>query len=239
VTGYGNATANVVTVSISGRLNVPLRASGSTAPNTINLTATGIPSGGSYSWSTTSSKVSLSGTTSATVTVTAQSASASVGDVPVKVTYTYSGKSNNATQNVTLRQPTSLYLESAVTDLAGQACSVTCLDGSPSCGYSSYLRTRIYVVQDQFSQLFTNVGINTIDARESFSGFTSTCGAGAPATAPAGTARFQDKFFFCSTSCLPGGPGCTSSATQTITVNGFSVRTLSATWTCTGVTLNP
>lgn len=129
-----NNTANVVTVSISGPANVPLRASGSSGPNSINLTATGTPSGGSYSWSSTSSRVTLSNTTSATVTVTSASASSAVGDVPVTVTYTYNGKSSNATQNVTVRKPTSLYVESDTTDPNGKACSVNCLDGSPGCG---------------------------------------------------------------------------------------------------------
>ena len=236
-TGYGTTT--VVMVSISGPANVPLRAAGSSGPNTINLSATGTPSGGSYSWSTTSSKLTLSNTTSATVTVTSASASTAVGDVPVKVTYTYSGTSSNATQNVTVRKPTSLYVKSDTTDPNGKACTVNCLDGSPGCGYSCYLRTRIYIVQDQFSQLFTDLGINAVDAQESYSGLTSTCGASPPLTGPATTSEFNDKFSFCSTSCLPGGQGCTTSATQTITVNAFSVRTVSVTWTCTGVTLNP
>jgi hypothetical protein len=235
-TGYGTTT--VVTVSISGPANVPLRAAGSSGPNTINLTATGTPSGGSYSWSTTSSKVTLSNTTSATVTVTSASASAAVGDVPVNVTYTYSGTSSNATQNVTVRKPTSLYVESDTTDPAGKACTVTCLNGSPGCAYSSYLRTRVYVVQDQFSQLFTNLGIDSVDVQESYAGFTSTCGA-TLATGSAATSRFTDQFYFCSTSCLPGGQGCTNSGTQSITANGFSVRNVTVTATCTGVTVNP
>lgn len=227
------------TVEISGPDNVPLRAVGSTGPNSITLTATGSPTGGSFNWTSSSTKVTLTNASSASVTVTSAAESTAIGDVPISVTYTVNQQSGEATKNITVAKATSLFVESDTTDPTGTPCNVTCLNGSPGCSYNSYLRTRIYVVQDQFSRLFTSIGISSVDVRESYSGVTSTCGASPPVTAVSLTSRFDDKFSFCSSACLPGGPGCTNSATQTLTVNGFSVRTVSVTWTCTGVSLSP
>ncbi len=225
-------------VSISGVANVPLRAAGSTGPKSITLTASGSPSGGTFSWNTTSGKVTLSNKTSATVTVTSVAESGSTGDVPIKVTYTKNGEAT-ATKNITVVKPTSLFLESDITNQTGNMCTVPCLDGSPGCTYDSYIRTRVYVVKDQFGRQFPNIGINTLDVRESFSGYNSGCGANPPAEGTPDTTRFGDAFTLCHTACLPGGPGCTSSATQTLTANGFPVRTVSVTWTCASASLNP
>jgi YD repeat-containing protein len=221
----------IPTVTIVGPNNVALRAAGSAAPNTIQLTAEPSEPGGTYSWTTTSTRVTLSNTTSQVVTVTSQSQSSSVSDVPIRVSYTTGGGTASATKNITVSKPTSLFLESDLTNPTGKACT------NPN--YTSYLRTRIYVVQDQFARLFTNLSLNVVDVRESFSAFSSTCGASSPAVGSSPDSRFQDQFFFCSAACLPGGSGCTSSATQTITVNSFTVRTSNVTWTCTGCTITP
>ncbi|MFQ5664110.1 MAG: hypothetical protein ACE5HL_09775 [Terriglobia bacterium] len=215
---------------------------GPTAPATTkigNCSTSVVPAGGTFSWSVNTNAVTLSPFGS-TAEYTVANPSASQGDTIITVTYTVNKRSATAqSAPITVHKPTSLFVESDTTNPTGKTCDVKCLDGSPGCSYQSYLRTRVYVVQDQFNQLFTNVGIDTVDARESFSGFTSTCGASEPAPGSDTGSRFRDDFDFCSSACLPGGGGCTNSATQTITVNGLSVRTVSVNWTCTGVTLSP
>ncbi len=75
------------TVAIFGPSAVPLRAAGSAAPNSITLTAVPSDSGGSFTWHTNSTKVTLSNANSETVTVTSQSQSAIANDVQISVAY--------------------------------------------------------------------------------------------------------------------------------------------------------
>jgi hypothetical protein len=58
--GIGPTATVRPTVSISGPSYVPLRTGASTGPNSMTLSATVNPSGGTYSWTTSSNKVSLS-----------------------------------------------------------------------------------------------------------------------------------------------------------------------------------
>mgnify|MGYP001082687970 CR=1 FL=1 len=232
-TSNDNGNANVVTVTASGPANVPLRAAGSSGPNTINLTATGTPSGGAYSWSTTSSKVTLSNTTSATVTVTSASASTAVGDVPVKVTYTYGGKSANATRNVTVQKPTKL--AKVGTDLTTTEAPCTTGGGLSGCGVDRYFT---YQVLDQIGagspinvsgMPFWDSIVTTSPDDLHLTGYTTTCDP--PNTGPCGqltdsNGRFSEHLGVCSTYCKSGGTCCTAGSTganQTWNVNGFSL----------------
>jgi YD repeat-containing protein len=227
------------TIAIIGPSAVPLRAAGSTAPNSITLTAVPSDPGGSFTWYTNSTKVTLSNTTSETVTVTSQSQSAAANDVQISVAYHLGQYNVVGYRYLTVSKPTSLFLESDTTNPTGVTCSVPCVSGSGTCTYNSYVRTRTYVVRDQFSQLFTNLGIAQIVGTESFSGLSSTCGASAPSPSPVFLSRFNDFFAFCGTACLSGGGGCTTTATQSIQVNGFVVRTSSVSWTCTACSVTP
>jgi hypothetical protein len=239
----GSGTDNVVTVSISGPVNVPLRASGSTGPNSINLTATGTPSGGTYSWSTTSSKVTLSNTTSATAVVTSASASSAVGDVPVKVTYTYNGKSSNVTKNVTVVKPISLSKTSDSANPTGHTCDPnatgnTCQrsDFEGNGTYTSYLRNITYDIMDQFSPPRAIKGF-ALENSESYTQPSGPCAGGPIITGPASFGdTLTDCFYFCSETCRTGG-SCNVSATQTIKSNGFTVATKNINWTCSGASV--
>ena len=222
-------------VTVSGPDKVPLRASGtSQGQNAIQLTASGTPAGGSYQWSTTSSQVSLSGTSTPQVTVTAVSASAMRDDVTVTVTYTVDGQSVSANKQLTVVKPTSLQRGTDDFNANGKDCR-------PEIGIDckSFLRTLNYTIKDQFGDTF---GPWTFYANESFTGFTSTCGASQPrASGRSGTGTgFTDDFWFCSRACSrcdPNGRGCTNVATQKWFVNGFLVRTTRVTWTCDDATI--
>jgi len=84
--------------------------------NSTQITATGAPGGGTFSWSTSSDKVTLNSTSGSAITVTAVKKSDAIGDVVVNVTYTYTdGRSSSASIPMTVQQPTELqYVQTAV-----------------------------------------------------------------------------------------------------------------------------
>ena len=248
-TGYpgGSASGNVTpTVNITaGAAYLPLRTGSSQGPNSYNFSAAGSPAGGTYNWTTSSSKVTLTNATSATVTVTAAAASTSIGDVPLTVTYTLNGQNGTTSTNISVEQPTSLQVNSDSTNATGHTCvSGT---GTPSCSqsyfqgrsgsYQSYVRNRVYNIMDQFNPPRQIQGYN-LDNQESYSTPSGQCAGTAPNTGAGLGAQISDCFYFCSATCQSGG-SCSVSATQTITSNGFTVATKSVTWTCSGVTVSP
>jgi hypothetical protein len=223
-------------VTVTGPGSVPLRASGTTqGTNSIQLTASGTPSGGTYQWSTTSSKISLSNTTQATVTVTSVSQSTSRNDVPITVRYTVNGQSITWNGTLTVVKPTSLERLADNFNPTGNYCGNTA--DCPGCNYYSFKRIVNYKIKDQFGGRIEGFAL---EVSESFQNFSSTCGARPPTPGGSSGRPIQgiaDAFTFCSAACMPGGAGCTAQATQTLFVNGFSVRTNSVRWTCTDATI--
>ncbi|MBI1746221.1 MAG: hypothetical protein HYR55_06500 [Acidobacteria bacterium] len=230
------------TISVSGPSTVPLR-SGVIGQNNINLTAVGSPPGGAYSWSTTSNKVSLTNTDQPQVTVTSVSASTAQNDVIILVTYTVNGRSVTWQGYLTVVKPTSLTLASDSTNANGHTCvtstqtptceTSTC--GGPTCNYTSYLRILTYNVMDQFNPAQAISGF-TIDIQESYTTPSGSCASTPPITGSGTGSIITDCFYFCSSTCASGG-SCSVSSQQTITVNGFQVRTNSVNWACSGVTV--
>ncbi len=82
--------------------------------NTVKITATGTPGGGSYVWSTSSPKVELiAGANSSVVTVKSKEKSASVNDVTINVTYTTpSGTPIDGKWQLTVQQPSYMKFDS-------------------------------------------------------------------------------------------------------------------------------
>jgi hypothetical protein len=155
-------------------------------------------------------------------------------------------QSANATANITVRKPSSLQLVtgSDTTNPTGHTCNAgatsnTCqqskFQGSGT--YNSYLRTRSYHIMDQFSPPQWIQGY-ALDIQESYTAPTGQCASDRVVTTGGPGDTAVDCFYFCSATCRSGG-SCGVSATQTITVNGFSVGTESVTWTCSGVTIQP
>ncbi len=210
----------------------------------MSLTASGDPAGGTYSWATTSSNVTLTNTSSATVTVTAAGASASIGDTPITVTYTLNSQSASSTANITVSKPTSLQMPPVTdsTNTTGHTCdasasSNTCtlskFTGSGS--YTSYVRNRSYKILDQLNQWISGYAL---EIQESYTPPSGQCAGDSVVTSAGFGDTVTDCFYFCSATCQSGG-SCSVSATQTVTVNGFSVATKSVTWTCSSATVQP
>jgi hypothetical protein len=123
---------SVASLNISGRPAVAL-SQGTAKPgglpyvNTIKLTATATPSGGTYSWSSSSSKVELiAGANSPVVTVKAKTRSDATNDVTITVTYTPPGRSAiTGTWPLTVQQPSYMQFESVVpgSNMVDEACA--------------------------------------------------------------------------------------------------------------------
>jgi hypothetical protein len=226
----GNLTVKpTVQISFSGS-GVPL--SNGTPPqgspafvNSVTMTATGNPSGGTYSWSTTSSKVTLSNTSTATVTVTAASASSSQNDVPVKVTYTLNSQSGNATQNTTVQKPTSMGFITVVSDAAN----------SCSSGQAGWKKVIQWQVQDQLSPAnaiqFALPTYDTLTAVQGQNGCNLTLSGTAPGSSTGSTGIWEHTYKFCTTLC-----SCETDSTQAFFVNGFEID-LSVAMRCNGITV--
>lgn len=142
----------------------------------------------------------------------------------------------SASTTLTVVKPTSLQRLPDSFDSQGKDCAPHGLN------CRTYNRHLTYNMVDQFGDRFNGGGEFTIHVAESFSDLTSTCGPIQLVTG-GGTGPFvqlTDDFWICSQACPqcnPQGQGCTATATQTITVNGFVVRTNRVTWTCSDATL--
>jgi len=227
------------TVSIScDKTHLALGATAPTSTKQGACTATVNPTGGTFAWSVNSSSVTLT-PNGASAIYTANAASTQQGDSTITLTYTISNAPSVSASSaaITVHKPTSLSIITDATDPSGMTCSVPCSSGT--CSYASYKRTRVYDTLDQFGQSFSALGLSSIDAQESYGAVTSSCGSFSVQTGSAPITPFQDQWFMCNSACLSGGTGCTASSNQTITVNGYVVRTPAVTWTCTNCTVVP
>jgi hypothetical protein len=161
------------------------------------------------------------------------------GDVAVNVTYSVGGvPSPAATTTLTVLKPTTLVLNPGETT---KPTGHTCIQGVgdftetqsyyedslTGARYPSYVRSRTYSVQDQFT---ASIPFN-MSLVESYSPVEANVktGAGTGATVP-------DYFAYCSQTCRQKGSESVA-ATQTITANDFTIATKGVTWTCTGVVI--
>jgi len=196
------------------------------------MSAQGSPSGGTYSWSTTSARVTLSGTTLQTVTVTGQSESTSQNDVVITLTYTLNGQSATAQVSTTVQKPTfmgfvSLDFDRQITD--------------PRCTNSGWEKGITWQVQDRFhsAMRFPVATWDTVNNNTPNSCFLPAQGEGTrpeagKATGPTGL--WAHRYGLCSSACVSGN--CQATGTQNYTVNGFQIGGLSFTMTCTSITVD-
>jgi len=226
---------------------------GSSAPQstiTGNCTATGAPSGGSYTWSVNKNTVTLTPSQSGTTaTYTSNAASSSNGDTSITVKYTMNSQNVSATSAaITVHQPTTL-TPSSVYSTGTAPCTTPCIlypgagncDASPTnkCKYNANQFQREYKVNDQFGTFFQNFGINNATVTEQVNLTSNNCSGSGVGQGSSTYTDFFDNFAKCDTCCQSGGPGCTTVAAQTLLVNGFSVRSTTITVTCTTVTVVP
>lgn len=243
------------TVSISGPSAVPLCSGCPTnGVNAIQLSASGNPSGGTFSWSTTSGNITLSNSSSATVTVTSAAASTSEADTPVKVTYTYNSQSGITTQYITIQKPTYLVIYGPDSTTAEAACTTS--GGLAGCGVT---RTFTYRVFDQIGggnpinfagMTYWDSICNTSTNGLNLQGYLTTCGGttgGCSGSGPCAghttnaSGEFGETLSVCAPACK-SGTGCTTAgstvANQTWNINGFSVRVQQITYESNKILVN-
>ena len=234
---------NSVIIDVNGNAFIPLRQSPSTGPNSATYTASANPavSGATWSWSIDAGADKVSLTQNAnSATLTAMAKSSSQRDITLTATYTLpDGTKLPKSVTPTVVQPTSLTIPTTTNgtilcDPLGSfsKCVEDTFSGQGS--YNAPMLQATYSIIDQFgNQSFGGLGLQI---QESYTTPTGTC-SGLPVNTSSGVGdHVSDCYYICSETCRTGG-SCSSSATQTITINGFQVATKSVTWTGQGVTL--
>ncbi len=207
----------------------------------ITLTATGTPSGGTYSWTTTSALVSLTNATSATVTVTSVNPSTNKNDVPITVTYTVNSVSASATANATVQKPTSLAKTGTDSTTTPAACTTS--GGLAGC---SITRTFDYQVKDQWGDPMAFGNMPFTDAITT--GSPNGCNLGGynvtpPNQSTDANGTFHENLNICAPACKVSGTcvssgGCTTNASQVWTINGVALSSISLTYRCFQILAN-
>ena len=224
------------TVSISGPSNVPMLAAGTQGTDSVQLTASPNPAGGTFNWTVASGSnlVTLLNSTSQTVIVQ----SVAVGSATIQVSYTLNSQSATATQGVKVQKPGSLGVVSNTTPAFD--CGKT---GLPS--YNTVDRLIQYQTLDTASPPVP-IPVAGMNATESLTVLSNNCNVAAPSptidamTLSNGNFPGADTLQLCSAACLPAGSNgqplgsCSAQVAQTWTVNGFPVKSDTITYTCPG-----
>ena len=235
---FPSGPANVTpTVTISGPTNIPMLAPGTQGTDSIAVTATANPSGGTYSWT------AVSGGSNITIlNDTSQSAilqSVAVGTYTVQVTYTVNNQSATATTVGKVQQPGSLGVISNTTPLFN--CGNT---GLPA--YNTTDRLIQYEVLDTSSPAVPIPAANMFASETTLNVISNTCNIDGPSptinrpTLSNGYFGGPDTLQLCSAQCLPansqGGPSgsCTMTVAQAWSVNGYPVKSDTLTYSCPG-----
>ena len=197
------------------------------------MTAQGNPAGGTYSWSTTSSNVTLSGTNLQTVTVIGQSESTTQNSVIITVTYTLNRQQGTAQQSVTVQKPTFMEFDSIDYSRAKS----DCLPGN-----AGWEKRIIWQAKDRFHSAMRFAMATWDTLSNSTPNSCSVPSQGIGTTPEEGLAtdssgKWPHKYGLCSPACVTGN--CQVTGTQTYTVNGFQISlNLNYTMTCTSITVN-
>lgn len=207
--------------------------------NSMVLTATGSPAGGTFSWTTSSNKVTLSNITStgstSSVTVTSVSKSASIMDVQIDLSYTY----NNVTARPT--PPIRLTVQEAqsmgLISVDSNARTTDCAFASTNRNLSGWKKVISWQVQDQFGQpinfrlplydTLTNDANNCNQARR---------GKGtAPGRGTNTAGQWLHDYRMCSPVCAKG-KDCAVKGVQRYYVNGYEIDK-NYTMKCSGISV--
>lgn len=221
------------TVAISGPTNIAMLKAGTQGSNSITLSATVNPAGGTYSWTAVSGQSNIT-----ILNATSQSAivqSVAVGSYSVQVTYTSNGKQATAITVGKVQQPGSLGVISNTTPQYNCALS----------GFAYITKERDIQYQVLDTSNAPLLALN-MSATETLTPGTNTCAVTPPSptvgakTGSNGYFPSPDTIRMCSPKCPPadgsGNPtgSCNLTVAQTWTVNGYPVKSDTLTYTCPG-----
>jgi hypothetical protein len=208
--------------------------------------------GGTYTFTASKTTITLTNNNDGTASYKPANPSGAKQDTAVSVSYNDpTGGTVSATfTGITVHKPTSLRTNSTKVNDHTVTCTLPCLaapntgsctiEPGTTCSYQEPITRRTYSILDQFGQAFEDVNLGAAGTiTESVNASQGSCGGNGVETGATGGSPFMDDFGKCDSCCEPGGPGCQSTATQAIMVNGFAVRNEAITETCTSATLTP
>lgn len=197
----------------------------------IQITATGTPSGGNFSWTTSSNKVTLTNNTTATVTVTAVQASTQLDDVLLMLSYKINGEGPTVEIKLTVQKPSTFGFISE-TELSSA--------GDCPAGESGKQKSIVWEVRDHLNPSNPmNFALPTFDTVTNNTPNSCFAPAEGEGTEPGGSTgsggRWNHRYRLCSTACNSGGQ-CQLQGTRAFFVNGFQIN-LPFTMTCSSITV--
>ncbi|MCP9494727.1 MAG: RICIN domain-containing protein [Pyrinomonadaceae bacterium MAG19_C2-C3] len=210
--------------------------------NFLEIVATGTPVGGTYTWSTNSSLVTLSSNSASTIKVFSKDRkSGSPDDVNIELRYKYGESESVAQIPLTVQQPTTMAYVATRSNSAGAAneCRAT-VRGRRTDGWTKVID---WQVKDQFgnnmqfrmplSDTINNDVPNSCLVPRKGGGTTPAQGRGT-----GGSGEWVHTYSVCSTTCLRGG-SCAVTGYQRYTVNGFVLSNddKSYTYQCNGISV--
>lgn len=194
--------------------------------------------GGSWSFQANNGNISITNNGKGTANYTDANMSANRQDTSITVTYQdpFGGPVSATFSGITVHKPSALFTNSTTPNDHTITCTLPCLanpnSGScnvtpgTSCSYAEPITRRSYSILDQFGDAFEVVHLSSAGTiTESVTPHQGSCSGNDAIIASFGGSPFPDNIGKCDSCCEPGGPGCQSSANQTIFVNGYTVRT--------------
>jgi hypothetical protein len=228
-----------IRVGISGPTMVPMVASGVQGPDSIQLTASPTPTGGSFAWTATSggSYVNILNPTSQTAIIKGVAA----GTAAIRVTYTYNNQSTSSSRTIRVQLPARLGVLSDTSSMQDYLCG-----GTPYfCGVRRYIQ---YDVRESDG---TVIAVS-MPVYETFNPISNTCydvpnkpDESSGFTLADGKFPSVDQLGMKSSFCLPvdanGVPqgSCSLIVDQSWFANDFRVGFNRVQYACRSITLSP
>ncbi|HJT70879.1 MAG TPA: hypothetical protein VJ731_11815 [Terriglobales bacterium] len=228
-TYQAQAPTNVVpTVNLQGNNYIYIGHDPQVTQHINGFYASGTPSGGTYSWSTTDSSVSFDNNASATVHVTATKYSGGTNDTPITVNYSYNSKAASPrTINVTKRE---FYY------LAGDSKLLYSNYSGPSMyGYLYYVYYKVFTHPDH-NQVTDGEGVGASENLTQT--FCSPCNISLSTGSATLTSNNQVQDMLKLTNSTPLPPDLQITDNQDLFVGGLYVRSNGLTFTANDVTIS-
>jgi hypothetical protein len=204
----------------------------------LTVRAVGTPSGGTYSWSTTSNKVRLSNADRANVTVTSVSKSDQTGDVRLNVVYKVNGSEISGHIDLTVQQPTAMRFIRVNYNRRNDRCS-TAGDPEYLAGSSGWEKEIQWQVVDHLGNAMSGAELPITSTMNVYAGQGAARFRGMTAQdryVTYNNGYWAHRYHWCSTRCGRGEPDVVRGF-QRYVVNGFQLRDIRFAFECNRITI--